>query len=147
MPLRIVTLCCSLLLALPGHARQADHLAGPVMARLVEVMDGDTIRVKAKIWLGQELNIDVRLVDIDTPEIGRAACKTEKQRGIEAKIYLARLIGDSPLALRDIRHDKYAGRGLAHVLTRDWLDLSDHLLKQKIARPYKRGGHDWCSGQ
>lgn len=142
LSLSILFLTSQMLHAAPS---QLDHLKGPVMAHLLEVVDGDTIRVKAQIWLGQELEIFVRFRNIDTPEIRRSSCNMEKDLALAAKDYLKKLIGNRPLALRDISPDRYAGRVLATVFTDDWLDLSDHLLKEKIARPYKRGGHDWCS--
>jgi endonuclease YncB( thermonuclease family) len=44
-------------------------LAGPVMARVIRVYDGDTILVRARIWVDQEIEIRVRLAGVDTPEI------------------------------------------------------------------------------
>ena len=34
----------------------AERLAGPIPARVLAVIDGDTIEVQARIWLGQEIN-------------------------------------------------------------------------------------------
>ena len=47
----------------------AETLRGPIRADVIEVIDGDTLRVRARIWLGQQVEINVRLSDVDTPEL------------------------------------------------------------------------------
>ena len=37
-----------------GWPRAGDVVPGPVPARVVAVIDGDTITVRARIWLGQD---------------------------------------------------------------------------------------------
>ena len=41
---------------------------GPVAATVERVIDGDTIEVKAQIWIDQELRVAVRLAGVDAPE-------------------------------------------------------------------------------
>ncbi|MEZ5921166.1 MAG: hypothetical protein R3C60_07395 [Parvularculaceae bacterium] len=66
-------------LALAGPAAASD-LPGPVPARVERVVDGDTVRVAAEIWVDQTVSISVRLKDVDAPELFRPKCPAEKAR-------------------------------------------------------------------
>ncbi len=87
--------------------RQA--VAGPVAAELLRVIDGDTIEVRAKIWLEIDITTRVRLAGIDAPELN-GACPEERQLAQGAKAALSDATGSGPVWLADIRHDKYGGR-------------------------------------
>ncbi len=100
-----------------SEAGAQDRLAGPVPAEVLSVIDGDTIEVRAVVWLGQVVSTRVRLAGIDAPEL-RAKCARERALAERARAYLlARLEGGdrSRVRLRDIRYGKYAGRVLARV--------------------------------
>ena len=43
-------------------------IAGPVTARVIRIIDGDTIEVDAHPWPGHAVRVSVRLRGIDTPE-------------------------------------------------------------------------------
>src|SRR3989338_6548178 len=45
-----------------------EPVTGPVAAAVLEVIDGDTIVVRARIWLGQAVETRVRLSWADAPE-------------------------------------------------------------------------------
>jgi endonuclease YncB( thermonuclease family) len=128
-----------------GSSRhERERLAGPVPARVVHVVDGDTIVVRARIWLGQEVETSVRLVGADAPEL-RARCDAERRKAEEARDFLkARLDGKS-VFLKDVLNDKYGGRVLAEVEDETGQNLSRLLLEKGLARPYG-GGHraSWC---
>ncbi|MDR3498532.1 MAG: thermonuclease family protein [Parvibaculum sp.] len=129
----------------PLAARAADVIAGPVEAEVVNVVDGDTLKVRAKIWLGQTVEVDVRLAGIDAPEL-HGACDREREAALAAKDALAALTGGGKVRLTDIRRDKFGGRVIAHVGGDGAEDLSAALLAQHFARAYgggKRGG--WCA--
>ena len=61
----------------PGRLGAADSLPGPLPARVVSVIDGDTLEVRVHIWLGQNLDTRVRLAGIDAPEL-KGKCDREK---------------------------------------------------------------------
>ena len=127
-----------------GAARGADGVAGPVSARVLEVIDGDTILVRARIWIGQEVETRVRLVGIDTPEM-RGACAHERGLAIAARDFVVAALAGGSVRLRDIRHGKYGGRVLARVATAEGDDLGALLIAAGLARAYRggrRGG--WC---
>ena len=71
------------LLAVPAEivisdaVRGRELLPGPMPARMVQVIDGDTIGVRARIWLEQDVTIHARLAGIDATELG-AACLAER---------------------------------------------------------------------
>jgi len=131
----------------PGTASGAaarEVLPGPVPAPLVRVVDGDTVLVNARIWLGQRVTVSVRLAGIDAPEL-RGRCAAERARAHRARDFLARRLAAGGIALADIQYRKFAGRVVARVLDRNGADLGAALLEAGLARPYagrRRGS--WC---
>ena len=132
-------------------ARAGERLAGPVPAVVTKVIDGDTLEVRARIWLGQELSIRVRLAGIDAPEAS-SRCAEERTMALRARAFLAERVIPPPGApprlvrLRDIRNGKYAGRVLARVEIPAGLDLGAALLHAGLARSYDGGRRTpWCA--
>ncbi len=130
-------------------AKAEAPLAGPVPARVVSVIDGDTIVVLARIWLGQEVRTRVRLAGVDAPEL-RGKCARERELAQAARrflaVRLATVHGEAvEIRLRDIRYGKFAGRVLARVEAPGGEDLGDGLVAAGLARPYSgRGRAPWC---
>ena len=124
--------------------RAAETLPGPVPADVVSVVDGDTISVRAHIWLGQQVATLVRLAGIDAPEL-KGECESERSRARAAKEFLERAVGDGPVTLVQIRYEKYAGRVMARVAAPDGGDLSERMIAAGFARPYDGGKRlPWC---
>lgn len=124
---------------------KTSHMSGPVEAQLIEVIDGDTIKVRAKIWLNQDISTLVRLKGIDAPELRRPKCEKEKQLAQKARQYLAILVKDQPLQLTAIQGDKYFGRVLAKVQINHSMNLSRQMLKSGLVRKYQKGPRkSWC---
>ena len=120
-------------------------LAGPIPAFVERVVDGDTLLVRARIWLGQELRVMVRLSGVDAPEM-RARCDTEREMARSARYFVKRLVGQRKIMLSHIRQGKYAGRVIAEVRDSNGSSLSAQLLKARLARPYRRGRRkSWCT--
>ena len=128
-------------------ARAAEVLAGPVSATVLEVIDGDTITVQARIWLGQAIETRVRLAGIDTPEL-RGNCPAERELAARARDRLAESLSDGQVVLTEIRYGTYAGRVVARISTTDTPDIAGSLIAAGMARPYGgRGARpDWCGG-
>lgn len=133
-----------------GLARAADYLAGPVEARVIRVIDGDTVKVTAKIWLDQTIEISVRLRGIDTPEL-KSACSLERALAEKARKRLHVLLHTqdgtpSAITLRRISQGKYGGRVIADVNNGQGISVGDVLLREKIARPYRaqQKKRPWC---
>ncbi len=114
------------------------------------MVDGDTLEVRARIWLGQELTTRVRLAGIDAPE-ARSDCPRERVLADRARAFLSARLrpagARAPAAVRlhDIRNGKYAGRVLARVESAAGLDLGRALLAAGLARAYDGGRRaPWC---
>ena len=131
--------------ACAAPAGAGERLAGPVTAEVVRVVDGDTIEVRARIWLSQYVIVDVRVRGIDAPEGGgRAKCRSERVKAAEALRHMEQLaVGE--VRLSDITQDKYAGRVDADIVNADGLDLKAAMLASRLARPYDGATRsDWC---
>ncbi len=134
-----------------GLSSQAgERLAGPVPALVTAVVDGDTLEVRARIWLGQEIATRVRLAGIDAPE-ARSECPRERELAAAARAFLAdRLVpaepgGPAQVRLHDIANGKYAGRVLARVESPSGQDLAAALLAAGLVRAYDGGRRaPWC---
>ncbi|MGH6630355.1 MAG: thermonuclease family protein [Burkholderiales bacterium] len=124
---------------------QGEVVPGPVRARVVRVIDGDTLSVSATIWPGASQATSVRIAGIDAPELtGR--CDSERKRAQAAKRALADLVAiGSTVFLREVRPDKYGGRVVAHVGLVDGRDVGKLQLAAHHARPYDGGKRQpWC---
>lgn len=139
--MRLALIACALLAVTPAVAKTI--IAGPVVATVTSVVDGDTIRVDVESWPGVVSRVAVRLRGLDTPEM-RGKCQEERALARQAKSRLAELVKVGPVELREIAQDKYAGRVDARV-TAGGVDVAAALIADGLARPYrggKRGG--WC---
>jgi micrococcal nuclease len=127
-------------LAGPRH----DILPGPVFGEVLDVLDGDTITVRMKVWIGQDVETHVRIAGIDTPEL-KARCKSERDHAEAAKAALAQLLADGKVTLYNIRLEKYAGRVLAQAVNTDGTVIANHMIAKGHARPYHGAKRQsWC---
>jgi endonuclease YncB( thermonuclease family) len=116
---------------------------GPVRAQVVRVIDGDTFDASARIWLGQAIEIRVRIMGIDAPEL-HAGCDAERQRAEAARDFLAKRIEGSEVKLTSVRYDKYGGRVDASVADEGG-DVARAMLKAHMAHSYEGGRRaSWC---
>jgi endonuclease YncB( thermonuclease family) len=117
-----------------------------VQARVLKVIDGDTIVVRARIWLGQDVETRVRLAGVDAPEL-RGACLRERALAQAARKRIAEMIDGAVVKLNDIRQDKFGGRVVADVRTVAGDDLAALLIAHGLARAYDGGTRaSWCGG-
>ena len=130
---------------MPATRSALNHLAGPVSAEVLRVIDGDTIEVRAHVWLGQEVTTLVRLGGIDAPEI-KGKCESERAAAQRAKAQLEDKLADGrDVVLRDIRFEKYAGRVMSKVETGSGEDLGSSLAHDGFVRAYHGGKRPgWC---
>ena len=122
-----------------------EEVAGPVPAEVVRVIDGDTIDVRAQIWLGQEVATRVRIDGVDTPEL-RGDCDQERALATAARDYLVTMLVDGRVLLHQVHYGTYAGRVVARVTTPEGVDVALALLHAGHGRPYSgRGAREtWC---
>ncbi len=139
-----------LLASVCAHARsmtsaRRDFIKGPMTVKILRIIDGDTVVVRAHVWIGENMDTSVRFSGMDAPEM-HAHCYKERVAARAAKAAVAKLLKDNKMVISNIRLEKYAGRVLAHVETTDGLDIGRYMIKKGLARPYY-GGHrkPWCT--
>jgi endonuclease YncB( thermonuclease family) len=131
-------------LAAPGVRLAAAVFDGPVRADVVRVVDGDSFEARAAIWLGQSIEVRVRIAGVDAPEL-HARCAAEREAALAARDWLIQRIGGAQVRLSALRYDKYGGRVDADVGDSGG-DVGAALIEAGMARPYhggRRGG--WCA--
>ena len=125
--------------------RAGERITGPIEARILDVVDGDTIVVKARIWLGQDVETRVRLVGVDAPEL-KGACERERALAVAARDFVRARVGGAAVVLTDVRYGKYAGRVLARVRAPGGEDLSAALIAAGLGGAYDgRTRAPWCT--
>lgn len=85
-------------------------------ARLVRVIDGDTIEVNIDLGFSIHFTTKVRLLGLDTPEMIGA----NRARAIAAREVLKAMLENQEINLRTTKTDKY-GRYLAEI----WIDKTN----------------------
>lgn len=126
-------------------------------ARLVRVVDGDTIeaevRARATVHLpGQDVELatsvveTVRLAGVNAPET-RGKCEAEKQAARNAKLFLEGRLRGAELVLvtRGDETERY-GRVLADVEV-SGVSVAREMISQGLADPYDGGARNpqrWC---
>ncbi len=114
-------------------------------AHVTRVIDGDTFEASAIIWLGQQLDIRVRIDGIDAPEL-RARCDSERVRAEAARDYLSKRIEGGDVKLSAVSYDKYGGR-IDAVVADGRGDIGDAMIHARLARVYDGGRRaGWCPG-
>ena len=128
--------------AAPVQAGQT--LSGPYKATVTEVIDGDTVRARIRVWLGQDIETLIRIDGIDTPEI-KSRCPREHTMALQAKETLRSLIGDGEITVHDVKNGKYAGRVIARLYDPSGTDIAGQLIEQNLARYYAgKQRQNWC---
>jgi micrococcal nuclease len=110
----------------------------------MRVIDGDTVEVRAHVWLDQMIVTKVRLKSIDAPEF-RTACPEEARKAAASQEALMALLHGGRAYLTGLARDKYGGRVLGDLLTQDGRTISQIMLASGHARPYAGGRRQgWC---
>lgn len=113
-------------------------------ARVLRVVDGDTLDVLVDMGFGCMCTQRLRLLGVNTPELrprkGTAAEKEdEKRRAIQATEYVERVLPNNIII--DTEKDDAFGRYLAEIYFFDsgqWSHLNALLLEKGHAVPYKK---------
>ena len=114
-----------------------------VPADVIEVKDGDTVVVEARIWPNVIVYISVRVNGLDAPEL-RAKCDDELLRANAAKARATILAGETVILVNPF-NGKFAGRIVADVEFMDGRDWADTLIAEGHAREYSGGKREgWC---
>lgn len=103
-----------------------------VWARVIKVIDGDTVRV-VFLYEGVPVSYSIRLRGIDCPEKSRAS-PLEMKCGKLVGDYLRSVLPEM-VKLQVLSHDKYGGR-LVGSISFSGVDVSEHLLEKGYAYTY-----------
>ena len=128
----------------PPERLAAEALAGPVSAVVERIVDGDTVDVRARIWLGQSLTVRVRIEGVDAPET-RSDCEDERRLAITAREFLTRRLLNREITLLRVVYGKFGGRVRADISDAAG-DVGQALLAAGLARPYHGERREpWCA--
>lgn len=131
-------------LCFSGGVFAAEMIPGPVPAEVIRVHDGDTFSVRAHIWLGQRVEVSIRVAGVDTPEM-RGRCADETAAAHRAKAATAAFLAGGDVMLVNVKYDKYGGRAVAGVIDKQGRSLAEHLIAAGLAAPYAGGTkRSWC---
>ncbi|MDI7863064.1 thermonuclease family protein [Rhizobiaceae bacterium n13] len=132
------------LILLPSFTTSAEAgrravIDGPVTAEIIDVIDGDTLLVRAIPWPQHSIEVYVRLRGIDAPEI-RSKCSAIRSADKDAKAALRQLTGvGATVSLSHISGEKYFGRVVADIRLDDGSDPVVDLLSEGHVRRYDGG--------
>jgi len=123
-------------------------------AKVVRVVDGDTIEVIIDLGFRLTIQEQIRLADIDTPELRprkgtKAQREQEKQKAREARDYVMMKLADYyygsfPSTAKDLYIRVYKGDSFGRWIADIYLSatatksLNQMLLEEGLAKPYKR---------
>ncbi len=121
--------------------------------KVVEVYDGDTVKILYPGLPDNLATLSVRIRGIDTPEI-RGKCKREKEKAMEARDFVRKIIENSnnEIVVNNLEWDKYGGRILAdaYIIEKTTVgyakvNIADMVIEHGYGRKYdgkQRNG--WC---
>lgn len=106
-------------------------------ARIVEVYDGDTVKVIV-LFGDRPFFISIRILGIDAPEIKKSKDKLiqEHEAGVRVRDYLKSLLENKVTKVKFQDWDKYGGRILADIFTSDGRSVSEVLIAEGWVRSY-----------
>ena len=148
---RTFTVLAGAFITLQPSAVFASPLPGPVPAEVMEVIDGDTVEVRAHIWPGHYVHTRVRLAGVDTPERRGADCDAERAAAAQATAFTTGWLtasrpgetGFAPIWLHEVETGSFAGRVIARIRRADNSDLSRALIDTGLATVYG-APEPWC---
>jgi micrococcal nuclease len=118
-------------------------MAHEFKAKLVRVVDGDTIDADIELGFSIFMRDRIRLMGIDTPE-SRTRNLAEKSWGMASKHRLIELLaetdGEFILKTEDMEKGKF-GRVLGTIMI-NGKDANQSLIEEKLAIPYEGGNKD-----
>lgn len=145
-PAGVVLLLGVLLLVPLRPVWAGERIAGPLVAAVVRVVDGDTFEAQVRIWLGLSLTTKVRVRGIDTPEV-QGQCAQERALAAAATVALAQLLAQQPVLLWAITPYKFGGAVVADVgVGPSAQSVAEAMVQAGHARPYdgQRPRAGWC---
>src|SRR5262245_2959052 len=127
--------------------RRAGNPQSRHAVEVLRTIDGDTFDARVTLWPGRDATTRVRLRGIDAPE-RHASCEAEFKKAEAATRALRTMLAEGGVTIFNIGPDKYGGRVVADVSTRQTPNVSSALVAAGHARVYLGGRRgSWCWGQ
>jgi len=105
-------------------------------AKVVRVIDGDTIEVLIDLGFYLTIREKVRLAGINAYEIklGKTTTAEDKSKGLEAKTFLENMLTDKEVTLQTIKIRGKYGRFIANMFLNDnGININDLLIQKGYA--------------
>ena len=99
-------------------------------AKVLRVIDGDTMICEVDLGFSIKVTERIRLRGINTPEVRG----TEKRRGLEVKEIVKSIIEEKEITLQVYKKGKY-GRYIADIIVDDQ-NLSEYLITNNLGKRY-----------
>jgi endonuclease YncB( thermonuclease family) len=140
-------LCCSLRKLVPTSVDSVISKGQWIPARLLKVIDGDTISVAVIVANGEALKVSVRINGVDCPEKSRASEKEIRCSNLITH-YLKQHL-DTIVQVKFLKVDKWGGRWIGMVQYLEGQEpcvcgcgfngvcLGQYVLSNGLAKPYK----------
>lgn len=102
-------------------------------AKIISVYDGDTMTAIVDLGFYVKVELKLRLMGIDTPEIRGE----ERPEGLVVRDYVREMVLEKEVIIKTYKdkQEKY-GRWLAEIFLEDQ-NLNAHLLEKGMAKPYR----------
>jgi endonuclease YncB( thermonuclease family) len=118
-------------------------LYGPYQAKIVRVMDANTLKLNVAVWPGQVNQIILKVADIETPQT-KGFCETERLMAREARAFTNSFLGRSVL-LEDLQLSQKEGVYTATVKNDRGDDLARALMDAGYAVKFdEQKRSNWC---
>ena len=104
-------------------------------AKIIRVVDGDTIDALIDVGFGITVNQRLRILNLDTPEKFRPSCESEKMHGEAATAFAKELLCNQSVMINTQKDKKGKyGRLLASITLNDGSDFATVMLKEGFSK-------------
>ncbi|ORD94737.1 LCL3 [Enterospora canceri] len=114
-------------------------LAGAIKARVLNVVDGDTVKVivldRGTYSTYNRAKLRIRLSGIDAPEIDKDNLMDSQPYAVESKVFLEALVLNRRVTIEMVKVDKY-DRILGFIFLENWFDVGRRMLLSGMADIY-----------
>lgn len=103
--------------------------------KIQKIIDGDTIDADISLGFGLTISHRIRLKGINAAET-KTLDLQEKQKGLEAKLWLEKELSEGEWIIETLKEDKY-GRYLGTLYRLgDTVSLNEKMIQQGLAKSY-----------
>lgn len=116
---------------------------GPYNASVLEVLDADTLRLNVAVWPGEDRQIDVHVLGVDTPSLA-GACALETLMAKEAREMTRAIVGKQ-VRLMDVKQIGQGKKIYAQVRNIRGERLDEKLIQTGYGEKFEKNKFvSWC---